>query len=302
MKKKLMIVGLALSFCLVACGDQPDNDVTTESVSTEAASRGRTTEATTELDTETAMLEEDVTVQDDLARIEEKYSKVVSELDENMNQQEMNAHFERRFEVWETEMNRIWESLSDENKQALINEQDDWTKLRDGNSYVAGLAAVGGSSQASLTYQYEAIMTRKRTYALAKYLADERGEEFAIPENIKAELDEKMPSLDEVFKSFEGEWKIDKTEDGTFTFVLSSVDLENYVENSTWTFIESDGLTLTDLDVYGYAEDNIVFEFSNEGATQYYWFRLNSEDNSISLHKYTSLKDPYAKGAIIGRK
>ena len=130
-------------------------------------------------------------------------------------------------------------------------------------------------------------MTRSRVYILADYLADVRNETFTIPLEIQENIDIVDPDLNDVFKKFEGQWIFDK-EHGDCVGIEKTEMCSYGVEGSNWTVWVTGGSTISDLDVYGYSERNIIFKVAHDDYDAYYELSYDSE-NSMKFAYGTSL-------------
>lgn len=154
------------------------------------------------------------TIQDEIARIEGKAYEYEDDISNAETQLEMNLYSGDLYQLWDDELNSLWKRLSKEltpeMKKKVLNQQRAWIKRKDENVKSAGDMVDGGSIQPLVHNSRAAEMTRTRVYVLAKYLANNRNEIFIIPNEVKASINGADPSLNDVFKSFEGQWKIDE--------------------------------------------------------------------------------------------
>ena len=230
-------------------------------------------------------------IQDEIARVEEM-SREHCDIDSSyMGQQQMNAHSAEWYKLWDDELNSLWSRLSDEldaeTKAKVLTEQRAWIKRKEGNATAAGLEAFGGSLQPLLESETAAEMTRARVYVLAGYLAEVRNEAFTISLEIQKSLDEAEPSLEDVFAQFEGQWIFDE-ERGACVGVERTETCDYGVEGSKWTVWVTGGDLFSDLDVYGYTENNILFKITNEDSDVFYELSFGMEDKLILIYR-TSL-------------
>ena len=205
-------------------------------------------------------------IQEEIARIEEQSREHCDIDSSNMGQQEMNQHSAQWYQLWDDELNSLWSRLSDEldaeTKAKVLEEQRAWIKRKEGNATAAGVQALGGSLQPLLESETAAEMTRARVYVLAGYLAEVRNESFTISPEIQESLDAAEPNLDDVFSKFEGQWIFDKSR-GACVGVERTENCAYGVEGSNWTIWVTGGDLFSDLDVYGYTEQNILFKLSS---------------------------------------
>lgn len=133
------------------------------------------------------------TIQEEIARIEAKSKEIEEAAQSCMTQTDMNLNAGEWYQVWDEELNSLWNRLTDEvdiqTKGKLLGEQRDWIARKEANIKEAEEECMGGSILPAITNSIAAEMTRARVYELAGYLAEERGESFSIPDDIQAELD-----------------------------------------------------------------------------------------------------------------
>ena len=134
-------------------------------------------------------------------------------------------------------------------------------------------------------------MTHKRVYELAALLASARSEEFQIPNDVKKVLDEENPTLNQVFEKFQGQWIFDKDRDAVIGVEPASYDPEMAPKGSSWYVWETGGDVISDLDVYGYSDSDILFHTVNSknNIETYYWLCLAGDH--IELSYANSLED-----------
>jgi len=230
-------------------------------------------------------------IQDEIAKVEVKSCEYENADWGSMGQQEMNQLTAQWYQLWDDELNSLWSRLSDEldaeTKAEILDEQRAWIKRKEGNVKVAGAAAFGGSLQPQLENSTAEEMTRARAYILAGYLADVRNEAFTIPSEIQESIDMADPSLNDVFKKFEGQWIFDK-ERGACVGIERTEMCAYGVEGSEWTVWVTGGDIISDLDVYGYTENNIIFKIAHDGYDAFYELSFNQAD-SINFAFGTSL-------------
>ena len=203
----------------------------------------------------------------------------------------MNYHSAQWYKLWDDELNSLWSRLSDEldaeTKAKVLEEQRAWIKRKEGNVTAAGLEAFGGTLQPLLESETAGAMTRARVYILAGYLADVRNESFTIPSEIQESLDEAEPNLDDVFEQFEGQWIFDK-ERGACVGIERTETCAYGVEGSNWTVWVTGGDIISDMDVYGYTETNILFKVAHDDFDAFYELSFGVEHNLILTYR-TSL-------------
>lgn len=213
------------------------------------------------------------TIQDEITRIQGKAYEYESDIFNAETQLERNLYSGDLYQLWDDELNSLWKRLSKElnpeMKKKVLNQQRAWIKRKDENVKSAGDMVSGGSIQSLVCNSRAAEMTRVRVYVLAKYLANIKNEPFTISSEIKESLNELDPNLNDVFKSFEGQWKIDEKPN---TYIgIERTDMCLYgVEGSKWTLWVTDGVVLSDKDVYSYTRDNIIFKVRHNGKNSFY--------------------------------
>lgn len=230
-------------------------------------------------------------IQDEIARIEAQSREHLDVDTSTMGQQDMNYHSAQWYKLWDDELNSLWSRLSDEldaeTKAKVLEEQRAWIKRKEGNATAAGMQALGGSLQPLLESETAAEMTRARVYVLAGYLAEVRNETFTISPEIQESLDAAEPDLDDVFAQFEGQWIFDESR-GACVGVERTEDCAYGVEGSKWTVWVTGGDIISDLDVYGYTEYNILFKVAHDDHDAYYDLSFGMEGNVILTYR-TSL-------------
>ena len=228
------------------------------------------------------------TIQEEIARVEEEYRKLSDIDSSNMGQQEMNYHSAEWYKFWDDELNSLWSRLSDEldaeTKAKVLEEQRAWIKRKEGNATAAGVQALGGSLQPLLESGTAREMTRARVYVLAGYLAEVRNETFTISPEIQESLDAAEPNLDDVFAQFEGQWIFDENR-GACVGVERTEACAYGVEGSNWTVWVTGGDLFSDLDVYGYTQQNILFKVTHADFDAYYDLSFGMEGNLILTYR-----------------
>ena len=321
MRKKLFITGLALALCLFACGKTKSNEEkkteikttvtekeTAETLATESQSTVPTSEDES-IATDSEDLKEEKaesTIKEELAEIEKKDAEIGEVIKNSTTQSDINKNSEKRFTLWDDELNSIWNRLSDADREALMSEENRWIRQVDGNSKAAYLEYLSASMASGNASARKRNMTRKRVYELAAYLAKEKGESFEIPEEVKTEIENENPSLDEIFKDFEGEWSITKNGEGDV--VIKSLDASSEGE-AKWS-VSYKNIELTDLNVYGFSKNNIVLTDTDRthGAPSYCWIHIDIDGSNIRVCSYDGFdllrdnSDSYIKDSIIAER
>ncbi len=230
-------------------------------------------------------------IQDEIAKVEAKSCEYENADWGSMGQQEMNQLTAQWDQLWDDELNSLWSRLSDEldseTKAKVLDEQRAWIKRKEENVKGAGAAAFGGSLQPQLENSTAEEMTRARAYILAGYLADARNESFTIPSEIQESIDMADLSLNDVFEKFEGQWIFDEDR-GACVGIERTETCAYGVEGSNWTVWVTGGDIISDLDVYGYTGNNIIFKIPHDGYDVFYELSFNMA-NSINFAYGTSM-------------
>ena len=240
-------------------------------------------------------------IQEEIAKIEEQSRENRNTDTGSMGQQQMNYHSAQWYKLWDDELNSLWSRLSDEldaeTKAKVLEEQRAWIKRKEGNATAAGLEALGGTLQPLLESEVAGEMTRARVYILAGYLADVRNETFTISPEIQESLDEAEPALDDVFAKFEGQWMFDEDR-GACVGVERTENCAYGVEGSNWTVWVTGGDLFSDLDVYGYTGNNILFKLGQDGQEAYYELSFGM-DGTLWLVYRTALTPEAEEDVIV---
>lgn len=272
MKKKLVMMVLCMLIGLTACGKESNEENVGENsyedsyVSSEVGEQ-LSSEEGEQADGSSDVKENEMeSIQDEIARVEAQSIKHCDIDSSNMGQQQMNAHSAEWYKIWDDELNSLWSRLSKEldaeTKAKVLEEQRAWIKRKEGNAKAAGIEVLFGSLQPLVESETAAEMTRARVYILAGYLAEVRGEDFAVSSEIQESLDKAEPNLNEVFAQFEGRWIFDERR-GAGVGVERTETCAYAVEGSNWTVWVTGGDLFSDLDVYGCTERNILFKLSS---------------------------------------
>lgn len=103
--------------------------------------------------------------------------------DATMTQAEMNSNAQRRYELWDEVLNKIWDSLErtmDRDAfRVLKEEQRQWIDRKEAKMDDAAAQVQGGSLTATVYYGTGAEITERRVYELLEYLTGERTVEDA---------------------------------------------------------------------------------------------------------------------------
>ena len=292
MERKRITILLCMMFILFCsgCGAKteqkqiPISDVqpqTEENRHTEAASDiEEKSETANENDIEEKSKAE--SIQDEIAKVEDQSCEYENADWGSMGQQEMNQLTAQWYQLWDDELNSLWSRLSDEldaeTKAKVLDEQRAWIKRKEENVIGAGAEAFGGSLQPQLENSAAEEMTRARAYILAGYLADVRNESFTIPTEIRESIDMADISLDDVFKKFEGQWIFDE-ERGACVGIERTETCAYGVEGSNWTVWVTGGDIISDLDVYGYTGNSVIFKIVHDDYDAFYELSFNLNDS-----------------------
>ena len=305
MKKKVTLLLVCVMVILSSCGGAESVKIVEYDINTNVVEENKTTETVqlpkeqlsatgnvqTEAITDTEGQKEVESIQDEIARVEDKSREFENTDCSNMGQQEMNFFAAQWYKLWDDELNSLWSRLSDEldaeTKERVLAEQRAWIKRKEANVRASGAMAYGGSLQPLLEDSTAEEMTRVRAYILAGYLAEVRKEAFTIPVEIQERMDIVDPSLDDVFAKFEGQWIFDE-ERGACVGIERTENCSYGVEGSNWTVWVTGGDIISDLDVYGYTGDNIIFKVAHDGYDAYYMLTSNM-DGSIYFEYGNSL-------------
>lgn len=295
MKNKYLLFCITLSILLAlsGCGksEVPQEDIThnqslhNDNHVDESSDNNKNRTETIEIKSEIER------IQDEIAKVEVKSCEYENADWDSMGQQEMNQLTAQWYQLWDDELNSLWSRLSDEldaeAKANVLDEQRAWIKRKEENVKSAGAAAFGGSLQPQLENSTAEEMTRARAYILAGYLADVRNESFTIPSDIQESIDMADLSLNDVFKKFEGQWIFDEDR-GACVGIERTETCAYGVEGSNWTVWVTGGDIISDLDVYGYTGNNIVFKIPHDGYDAFYELSFNMA-NSINFAFGTSI-------------
>lgn len=222
-------------------------------------------------------------VQEEIELVEAKSQEFKNADWENMSQTQMNQTTGEWYQLWDDELNSLWNRLKDEvtadKKDNLLIQQKEWIARKEANVKEAGSLAEGGSLQPQLEYSIAMELTRVRAYQLAAMLAEMRGDGITLSAELEKELAEADPSLDDVFAKYQGKWFFD-SDRGACIGVEKTAECEYGKEGSSWTVWITGGDLLSDLDVVSYTTDTITFH--GGGSTLYYKLRRNME-GSVEL-------------------
>lgn len=257
--RKRIVMGLAFAATvsmLAGCGAETGNATKTQ----EPAPVSQNTEET---DISDDTLSEVLSLEDEMAGVETQ-SQAFEDMDwDNMSQTEMNMNSAEWFDLWDAELNSLWERLVAElpadRKDNVVSDQKDWVARKEASVKAAGSLAEGGTLQPLLESTEAKDLTRARAYYLASLLGEVRGEGYTVPSDVEASIAEADPSLDQVFQKFEGTWDLDV--DGVVQVTVEPSATSDYlVDGSTWIVWITHGDLMTDLDVVSYTPEMITFQ------------------------------------------
>lgn len=298
MKKKLVIF-IICALTLMACGKEEKQQEIIDfgsNITSDNANDSLMNEANTEnlsFSDDVDNSENIVSIQNELAEIENKSLEFENANWDSMPQQEMNYTTGQWYQLWDDELNSLWsrltEELDAEAKEQILEEQREWIKLKEKNVKSAGEEVMGGSLQPQLENTVAKSMTRARVYVLAGYLAELKGETFVIFDDIKASLDAENPTVDKTFEHFAGLWPVFDSEESVLAIQRYEdsdyYETGDFPEDVKWIVWYTHGGIMTDLDVAYHTADSITFKvsggyfriFENMAGELELWYG-NSED------------------------
>lgn len=286
MKKGLIVLTIigCISFCLVGCTgkdsvDEPNGSVINEK--TEAMVL-QDQESETEINIDKSG-DKVATVSEEIGSVEAAYQEILSRDTTNYNQVEMNEECYEKYELWDNELNSLWEqikeTLDESAYESLLDEQREWLERKKLHVRACGSEAFGGSMQPMLESSGASDMTRVRCYQLAKVLADARGEQFSM-EEIEAVIDYVDPSYDDVMWGFRGPYDMVSYDDSTGELMISH-------ESDKWEAIITYNGQRQQVELWGYTSDRIIWK-SSEGE----FFELGlSWENELEFNHRDDLKE-----------
>ncbi len=289
MKRKRIAILLCIMFIVscIVCGAKMKKMQFSISDEQRQSAENRNTEDVNDIEEKS----EDESIQDEIAKVEVKSCEYENADWSSMGQQEMNQLTAQWYQLWDDELNslcsRLSYELNAETKAKMLDEQRAWIKRKEENVKGSGAMAFGGSLQPQLENLTAKEMTRARAYILAGYLADVRNESFTIPSEVQESIDLADPSLNDVFEKFEGQWIFDEAR-GACVAIERTETCAYGVEGSNWTVWATGGDIISDLDVYGYTGNSIIFKTAYDGYIAFYELSFNLT-NSINFAFGTSL-------------
>lgn len=255
-KKKVfvLICLICISFSLLGCNGQ--NSVQEEKTEAMTAQN----EEREAKETKDKSDEQQIAVSEEIAIVETAYQEILSRDTTNYTQVEMNEECYEEYQLWDDELNSLWEqikvTLDESTYTSLLDEQRAWLQRKTFHVRACGSEAAGGSMQPMLESSGAAEITRVRCYLLAKVLADARGEQFST-EEIEAVKDYVDPSYDDVMWGFRGPYEMVSYDDSTGELMISH-------ESDEWEAIITYNGMRQQVELWGYNSNRIIWE-SSEG-------------------------------------
>lgn len=115
-----------------------------------------------------------VSIDDELADVENQAAEAQRKLDQASTQTEANEASSELYNIWDAELNRIWgllkEGLDETTMNQLTTEEKDWVSKKEQQMKDAGAIYEDGTMQSMVENQKGAELTRTRVYELADYL------------------------------------------------------------------------------------------------------------------------------------
>lgn len=283
MKKRILLIMIIAMLTVTACGTKQNQQaVTTKNTekSGKTTSKDDSTEAGMK---DTELIDTTDEIAEEMAEIEKK-SLEFENSDWDLPQQEMNYKASEWYELWDEELNSLWSRLTDvltaDDKERMLELQRDWIDRKEKNVIASGVYAYGGSLQPLLEYTMAKDMTRKQAYFLAACLAEATGGAYIAPDDVQKSYEDIDINLAEVFDKYSGthklgtdiELNVTRLEDSDYT-------ADNFPEETSWLTWYSHSDVLTDMDVYAYTNDIIVFN----KKSIYYVLQKSYDSDEIML-------------------
>ena len=126
-------------------------------------------------------------LQDELENIENIIKKYTPLAQAAKTQTEMNLSSRWFFDIWDTELNNLWNRFSDladpQTKEKILAEQRNWIAMKEEVTLLEiGSSEENGSMYPLLQNSYLEEITKNRAYVIANELAKIKGESFVMPE------------------------------------------------------------------------------------------------------------------------
>ena len=200
--------------------------------------------------------------------------------DATMTQADMNINSQRRYELWDEVLNKIWDSLErtmdKASFSALRQEQLLWIDQKEAKMDNAVAQVQGGSMAAMLYYSAGAEITERRVYELLEYLTGERQVEAAAETAAPTELIPGQSTSDDVSAYYQAKFP-EKTVYCTFR----DLDGNNYGDLAVYY----DGCYRA---LYLMGEDYILEkEFLFEEGFRLYWDVQTDDANILGTEEMT---------------
>ncbi|MCQ2535330.1 MAG: lysozyme inhibitor LprI family protein [Lachnospiraceae bacterium] len=262
MKKKIIVFILAgcISFSLIGCKDK---NSTTEPNTSEQTEKTESSATQNQEESEKPQDNSDINktpVSEEIATVESAYQEILSRDTSNYTQGDMNAECYEEYELWNNELNALWDqiksSLDEGAYTKLLDEQRAWLERKTFHIRACGSEAFGGSMQQMLESSGAADMTRVRCYQLAKILADARGEQFSMGD-VEALIDYVDPSYDDVMWGFRGPYDMVSYDDSTGELMISH-------EFDEWEPIITYNGERQQVELWGYTSDRIIWKSTKD--------------------------------------
>ena len=217
-------------------------------------------------------------VSEEIAAVEAAYQEILSRDSDNYTQAEMNAECYEEYELWNNELNALWEqvkaTVKDDAYTDILGEQRAWLERKRYHVRACGAEAFGGSMQPMLESSAASDMTRVRCYQLAKLLADARGEQLSMDE-ADAMIDYVDPTYDEVMWGLRGTYNLVSYDDSTGEIVISH-------ETGEWEPIITYNGVRQQVELWGYTTNRIIWKSSEE---EYFELGLSWESELEFTHR-----------------
>lgn len=106
-------------------------------------------------------------IKEEIKDIEEKDHELNDKLNNAMTQLDMNMISQEIYELWDNELNSLWNRIKEKDK--LLEEQREWIKEKEKKVKEAGAEYEGGSMKPLVESMEAAKITKERVYILVKY-------------------------------------------------------------------------------------------------------------------------------------
>ncbi len=123
---------------------------------------------------------------DEFTKIGQIEDHIFSRMPEDAKQVEMNMVANYRFQVWDTELNSLWDRFSktvdESTKERVLSDQRNWNAMKEDAALEAlGPQEEGGSIYPTLYSSFMEDSTKARCYFIAKEIAAAKGDSFSMP-------------------------------------------------------------------------------------------------------------------------